>query len=67
LLWFLKDIIAVVIIFVVGLGTAAIARGNEAVAVGGFILGWILAVGWLIFATVQTIVQIIHIVQMAGA
>lgn len=66
LFWFLKELIAVVI-FGVCVGLAALlSGGNDGIIVAGGILGWILAAVWTVFAIVQTIVQVVSIVQLAA-
>lgn len=45
----------------------AAATNSAAAAVIGVVLGWVLGAAWFIFAIVQTILQIISVVQLAAA
>lgn len=69
LFWFLKELVGVVIIFVfilIGGGIGALLGSAEVGAAIGTVVGWLGAIVWTIFAIVQTIAQIVLIVQLAA-
>lgn len=66
LFWVLKEIIAVAIFFFVVLIFGLVSNFNDVAMVIGAVVGWVLAAGWGIFAVIQTIVQIVSIIQMAA-
>jgi len=54
---------------VLGLGFAAIVAASEQfwIAPVGVLVTWLAVVGWVIFAAVQVILQVISVVQLATA
>lgn len=66
LFWFLKEVVAVVIVYAfIGLGIL-VSRGKDVVIVIFGIVGILAAIGWTIFAIASTFMQIVGIVQMIG-
>jgi hypothetical protein len=69
-------VVALVFWFIIGsIGWAAIYLGSASIGVfigdetGGLIgaiIGWILGAAWWVFAIIQTILQVIHLVQLLG-
>lgn len=41
-----------------------LAVGEEGGGVVGAIAGWLLGAGWAIFALIQTILQVVHLIQL---
>lgn len=69
LFWVLKELVAVVIVIlsVLLFGGIGSAMGAQEAGIGlGVVVGWVGAVVWTIFALVQTVLQIVSIVQMAA-
>jgi hypothetical protein len=42
------------------------AGGSEGSTIVGGIIGYVLGAGWAIFALIQAILQIVHLVQLLG-
>lgn len=69
LFWILKELVAVAILFASVLLFGAIGtffKAQEAGVAFGVLIGWFGAAIWTVFAIVQTIIQIVAIVQMAA-
>lgn len=64
-LWFIFAWVGwgVIYVSIIGIG-AAINDGDG--AFGGAILGWILGAIWWVFAIIQAILQVVHLVQLLG-
>lgn len=68
-LWALFAFVGSPLIYLIGLGAGAglaIVTDLPGWAVVGVIFGWLGGVAWFVFAAVQTVLQIISVVQLAS-